>query len=226
MNDTHCLVCSEPWDIYGLAHGDVKAWEADCIVRGFGCPSCAGGELGLNYKPIEDSAFLCECNDCNDVHNIDINDIYFDGTEKIIHHNSGNVNITNAEDIQRYMGIEEDWGIIDGNLICNRCMENYTMCDACSQTISSDDAYCVDCESFCESCYDELFGRCETCDETVPNDDLCVFDDWYWCSSCLKEKTEKCSICDELVYRTEVIEGKNGERCCSEKCADECSDKI
>ena len=40
MTNTYCKICHEPWDIYGLKHGDVTAWEADQILKGFGCPSC------------------------------------------------------------------------------------------------------------------------------------------------------------------------------------------
>ena len=34
MSNTHCTICNEPWDVYGLAHGDVAAWEADMIKEG------------------------------------------------------------------------------------------------------------------------------------------------------------------------------------------------
>ena len=224
MSDTHCLVCSEPWDIYGLAHGDVKAWEADCIRRGFGCPACKGGELGLNYKPEEDRISIGHCTDCDRSHYIDVNEVYYDGSQKIIYHNSGNVNLSNLDDVMRYLEIEEDWGCVDEDIKCKHCMENYTLCNGCNDWVSTDDCYNVDCESFCEDCYCELFERCENCDNDIDRNNTVWFDDMCWCEPCLKEKTEECEICGECFYKEALIEGKNGEHCCSEKCADETAD--
>jgi hypothetical protein len=42
MGDLHCAVCSEPWDAYGVHHGDMMAWEARLFKAGAGCPSCLG----------------------------------------------------------------------------------------------------------------------------------------------------------------------------------------
>lgn len=42
MGDLLCRVCGEPWDAYGLHHGDVMAWEARLFKAGAGCPSCEG----------------------------------------------------------------------------------------------------------------------------------------------------------------------------------------
>jgi hypothetical protein len=42
MGDLLCRVCSEPWDAWGLHHGDVMAWEAKLFKAGAGCPSCKG----------------------------------------------------------------------------------------------------------------------------------------------------------------------------------------
>ncbi len=42
MGDLLCRVCGEPWDAWGLHHGDVMAWEAKLFKAGAGCPSCEG----------------------------------------------------------------------------------------------------------------------------------------------------------------------------------------
>lgn len=42
MSDILCRVCSEPWDAYGVHHGDMMAWEAKLFKAGAGCPSCKG----------------------------------------------------------------------------------------------------------------------------------------------------------------------------------------
>lgn len=48
--DVKCLVCGEPWDYWGLYHGDVLAWEADAIREGRGCPACHGCPVE-GYEP-------------------------------------------------------------------------------------------------------------------------------------------------------------------------------
>jgi hypothetical protein len=42
MSDVKCVVCGEPWDYYGVTHGDMEAWEADLFKKGAGCPCCEG----------------------------------------------------------------------------------------------------------------------------------------------------------------------------------------
>lgn len=42
MSDIRCVVCGEPWDAYGISHGDMLAWEADLFRKGAGCPCCKG----------------------------------------------------------------------------------------------------------------------------------------------------------------------------------------
>jgi len=51
--DIKCVVCGEPWDAYGVNHGDMEPWEAKLFKAGSGCPCCQG--VG-NFEPqtIED----------------------------------------------------------------------------------------------------------------------------------------------------------------------------
>lgn len=41
--DVHCPVCDEPWDRYGVTHGDMTEADAAAFFRGEGCPVCAFG---------------------------------------------------------------------------------------------------------------------------------------------------------------------------------------
>lgn len=41
--DIHCPICSEPWDRWGVTHGDMTPDEAVAFFRGEGCPACAYG---------------------------------------------------------------------------------------------------------------------------------------------------------------------------------------
>lgn len=42
MADILCAICREPWDGYGVEHGDMLPWEAVLFKKGAGCPCCEG----------------------------------------------------------------------------------------------------------------------------------------------------------------------------------------
>lgn len=44
MGDIKCRMCGEPWDYYGLKHGDVELDEGERILNGEGCPCCSFGK--------------------------------------------------------------------------------------------------------------------------------------------------------------------------------------
>ena len=71
MPDINCTVCGEPWDRYGLYHGDVTPGEADAILSGKGCPSCSGyhpetdEDHGYDPGAIDDTSIVFEqCAHC------------------------------------------------------------------------------------------------------------------------------------------------------------------
>lgn len=45
MSDVYCSKCGEPWDYYGVKHGDMLPHERDKFLRGEGCPSCGFGKF-------------------------------------------------------------------------------------------------------------------------------------------------------------------------------------
>lgn len=47
--DIKCVVCGEPWDSYGITHGDMLQWEVKLFHAGAGCPCCEGVSNG--YEP-------------------------------------------------------------------------------------------------------------------------------------------------------------------------------
>ena len=51
MSDIKCVVCGEPYDAYGLNHGDMFAWETDLFRKGAGCPSCEGRKPEVAWEP-------------------------------------------------------------------------------------------------------------------------------------------------------------------------------
>src|SRR5580658_10140548 len=54
MSDICCVVCGEPWDAYGVRHGDMLPWEAKLFKAGAGCPSCEGVLNGWEPETLED----------------------------------------------------------------------------------------------------------------------------------------------------------------------------
>src|SRR5262247_3947338 len=51
MSDVKCVVCGEPWDFYGITHGDMETWEAKLFKQGAGCPSCQGTPPSTPWEP-------------------------------------------------------------------------------------------------------------------------------------------------------------------------------
>lgn len=54
IGDITCKVCGEPYDAFGVYHGDMSPAEKTQFLRGKGCPSCKGNpnkcELEWTYK--------------------------------------------------------------------------------------------------------------------------------------------------------------------------------
>ncbi len=53
MGDVICKVCEEPWDAYGLRHGDMAKWQALLLRKGAGCPVCEGEDPDGPLTPTE-----------------------------------------------------------------------------------------------------------------------------------------------------------------------------
>jgi hypothetical protein len=45
MSDILCALCGEPWDAYGVRHGDMTPEEAAQFLAGRGCPACGFGAI-------------------------------------------------------------------------------------------------------------------------------------------------------------------------------------
>lgn len=54
MSDIKCVRCGEPWDSYGVRHGDMLPWEAELFRQGAGCPCCEGVSNGWEPTGISD----------------------------------------------------------------------------------------------------------------------------------------------------------------------------
>jgi hypothetical protein len=54
MSDIRCVVCGEPWEAYGVNHGDMLPWEAKLFKAGAGCPCCEGVSNGYAPSTLSD----------------------------------------------------------------------------------------------------------------------------------------------------------------------------
>ncbi len=55
--DLYCKRCGEPWDFYGVMHGDLTDEERERFSKGEGCPACFGkpwrrNPSGQNWRPL------------------------------------------------------------------------------------------------------------------------------------------------------------------------------
>ena len=54
MSDIYCATCGEPWDAYGVRHGeDMTPAEARKFLAGEGCPCCRFGQTTDTNEELE-----------------------------------------------------------------------------------------------------------------------------------------------------------------------------
>lgn len=225
MSDTHCLICGEPWDIYGLSHGDVAAWEADMIHKGIGCPCCKGVKNGNEYVKPEDYV-LMTCSDCEHKITIDQDDIHYDGNKKIFHNGHYKVHLDNLDEIYDYVEEYHGESIEPDVFVCNSCYRlYYDKCDECGKIFHIDDTYLFGMdEIYCDKCFLEHFTNCNSCGQDYRNEEVKQFEGSYYCEECLNEISFVCEICDTRTLKEDIIYGPDDEQCCSEACADACKE--
>lgn len=197
MSDIRCLVCNEPWDEYGLMHGDVMAWQADHIKAGHGCPCCIanGFTQNLSYvKPKPLVQFLCSC--CNLEITIDQNDIEYNGEE-----------LSYEESISKKT---------EDGLVCEDCFyEYYHKCAECELTLHDDECDYINNSDIylCDRCRAESYSSCEDCGDVIHNEDIMRINDSHICDACYYLKYKFCDNCGNDYLITDDVEGY-----CSEKC--------
>ena len=101
-------------------------------------------------------------------------------------------------------------GVLDSQ---NGELETRTPCQNCNQSVDEDNSYSNDDgETFCESCYYEIYSYCEKCDHTVCRDDIrCIDGDTSWCDSCANHYANKCENCGD--YFTDTVTIDDNEYC-------------
>jgi hypothetical protein len=94
-------------------------------------------------------------------------------------------------------------------------------CFNCGQRLAEDECFYSEItgESYCDSCYHELFYVCDMCNTELSRKDMIVWDDDYYCNCCAKKHLFNCYYCDEWDHLDNITMTSNGESFC-ETCAD------
>lgn len=180
MSDIYCKICNEPWDVWGLAHGDVKAWEADMIRKGIGCPCCLQNEKERSPDYIKPNPLILSvCCECGFQFTIDQDEIEYDGTE--LYYKDKDT-------------IMDHWSILDGRIYCDSCASEFQYCDECNGLVHTDSLYYFQDvnKSFCEDCLDKI-SSCTNCGTTLLDldDNTVVIDHEVYCVSCAERKENR-----------------------------------
>lgn len=61
MSDIYCAKCGEPWDAYGIKHGDMEEEDAEKFMSGAGCPACHFGTVCVSCSG---SGRIATCINC------------------------------------------------------------------------------------------------------------------------------------------------------------------
>lgn len=104
------------------------------------------------------------------------------------------------------IGEEEIYDIIDGEIVCNDCVERHaTTCDHCGVTLWTEESYGDDYTTLCHNCYHTHYTRCNCCDALVHEDDAYHLDGYDYCSECYHDEVDKNRSIHDYGYKPEPI---------------------
>lgn len=113
---------------------------------------------------------------------------------------------------------DTQWNVVNGKLICDECITNYTRCEACGKLELTVDMIEVDGRKICNECVQNKTTTCLDCGERHFTNEMYRYNDGYVCRAC-SSNTEKyvwCSRCDKLILRSEAI--RDGSHYYCESC--------
>lgn len=166
MGDIYCAQCGEPWDAYGVRHGDMTTAEADKFRRGLGCPACHFGTTCTQCGGV--GRVNTDCSTCHNSGRV-----FVRTTAKRVHWEFGykpNVRQIDYEPFREdagYMNDYEGW-VRQGAALCPDCLhvdgERGEVCPACSGTgklVVEEDAWETAVQSAIEESDEEPIGILE-----------------------------------------------------------------
>jgi len=147
MPDINCTVCNEPWDRYGLYHGDVSPGEAGAILSGKGCPSCSGyhpetdADHGYDPGAIDDASIVFEkCAHCEVAITANVDDFTYqqwkDGITRALAEKTEAIGESYGTPLARNhwsrSRYDAEFHEVDGDTLCTKCAP---ICDHCGEPI-------------------------------------------------------------------------------------------
>ena len=97
-------------------------------------------------------------------------------------------------------------------------------CRNCGDEIDEDNCWNSEHgDSYCESCYHDIFISCCSCDSEIRTDDACCFDGDYFCQDCFVERYTSCEKCGNTVSIDDTTTLSDTGLLCCERCRDEIS---
>ena len=78
-------------------------------------------------------------------------------------------------------------------------MEEKVICSVCGETIAREDSFWVDCEYYCEDCYNELTVVCDHCGATIPHGEARIDSEHTLCMECYYEHYSCCEECGRTI---------------------------
>lgn len=117
-----------------------------------------------------------------------------------------NENVLYCSHCGAIIGEEEIYDTIDGEIVCNDCVERHTVtCDRCGVTIWTDDSYGDDYTTLCHNCYHNHYTRCSCCDALLHEDDAYHLDGYDYCSDCYHDEVDKNRSIHDYGYKPEPV---------------------
>ncbi len=117
-----------------------------------------------------------------------------------------NENVLYCSHCGAIIGEEEIYDTIDGEIVCNDCIERHTVtCDRCGVTIWTDDSYVDEYTTLCHNCYHNHYTRCSCCDALLHEDDAYHLDGYDYCSDCYHDEVDKNRSIHDYGYKPEPV---------------------
>ena len=102
------------------------------------------------------------------------------------------------------IGEDEEFGEINGDVICYDCIEQHTtVCDRCGERIWTNDSYGDEYTTLCRHCYENHYTRCSCCDALLHEDDAYHLDGYDYCSECYRDELDKDRNIHDYGYKPE-----------------------
>lgn len=119
--------------------------------------------------------------------------------------------------------IEGDGVMIDGEIFCQDCADEFVQCDNCGEWVKKDEATVTPNGGYyCQDCTDEHLAFCDHCGEVMWADDAIAVardpycrrrgDIEYYCQDCAENYAYRCEDCGEY-YTDSGADTRDGYRC-------------